>query len=116
MRAIVLVLVLLLPAPTWAQTAPLSAPKDAYVAIVWGNLADYVSTEIALQRPGTYEMNPLGQTPANRIVLKSVGTTAQLLVVRYMGRRNPKTARVVGWTAGAFLTGIAAHNMQQGRR
>ena len=112
-----LVLLLLLPASAGAQTAPLTAPKDAYAAIVVGNLADYVSTEIALQRPGTREANPLGQTGPRRIVLKSVGTTAQLLMVRAFGKRSPRTARVVGWTAGIFLTSVAAaHNLQQGRR
>ena len=111
-----LVLLLLLPEPGWAQTAPLSAPKDAYAAIIGGNLADYVSTEIALQRPGTREANPLGQTGPRRIALKSIGTTVQLLMVRALGTRSPRTARVVGWTAGICLTSVAAHNLQQGRR
>ena len=98
-----------------AQDGPRTAPKDAYAAIVAGNLADYLSTETALQRPGTRELNPLMQTPARRVAVKAIGTGVQLWAVHQLGQRHPRLARVVGYTLGGVLTGVAMRNLEQGR-
>jgi hypothetical protein len=105
----VLLLCLLLPSLAHAQ--------GAVGAIVLGNVADIVSTEIALQRPGLREGNPvLGQSATQRIAVKAAGTAVQVWIVRKLDRSgHPKLARVVGYSAGAALTGVAWHNWRAGR-
>ncbi len=90
--------------------------KLPITALVIGNVADAVSTELALQRPGVREANPvMGASSAQRIAVKAAGTAAQVWVVRKIGARRPKLAKVLGYSVGAFHCGIAAHNLRVGR-
>jgi hypothetical protein len=100
----------LLPALASAQTAP----KGPQAVIIAGNVLDAVSTEIALQRPGLREGNAvLGQSPARRLALKAAGTAAQVWIVRVVGRRHPRAAKIVGYGAGVFLGGVSAWNFSR---
>lgn len=100
----VLALVLLVPGMASAQAGP-------QAAIITGNVLDAVSTEIALQRPGLREANPiLGQSMPRRLAIKAAGTAAQVWVVRRMGKEHPKAAKVFGYAIGAWFGGVAVWN------
>lgn len=82
-----------------------------YSAIIAGNVLDAVSTEIALQRPGLREANPiLGQSQTRRLAIKSVGTVAQVWIVKAVGKTRPKLAKGLGYGVGAFFGGVAIWN------
>lgn len=106
MTALLFVLALLVPGMASAQT-----PVGPQAAIITGNVLDAVSTEIALQRPGLREANPiLGQSMPRRLAIKAAGTAAQVWVVRRMGKEHPKAAKVFGYAIGAWFGGVAVWN------
>ncbi len=96
-------------------TAPAHASLlDA--AVVGAATADVVTTEMALRQPGAYELNPLMQSPAARVGIKTAGIVAILATSHHLGthghRRASRVLRiltVVGWSAAA------AHNLRVGR-
>lgn len=101
---LMLAAVLLVPGLASAQAGP-------QAAIIAGNVLDVVSTEIALQRPGLREANPiLGQSMPRRLAIKAAGTAAQVWVVRKMGKEHPKAAKVFGYAIGAWFGGVAVWN------
>src|SRR5512143_3252250 len=59
---------------------PATAPADTLSAlVVTSAAADCATTEWALSRPGTRELNPLLQGPAQRVGFKVVATAAVLV-------------------------------------
>lgn len=112
--ALVLLLALLVPGLASAQTFKHGAPLGPQVAVIVGNALDTVSTEIALQRPGVREANPvLGQSTTRRLALKAAGTAAQVWLVRSIGRKHPKVAKVAGYSIGAALGGVSIWNFSR---
>ena len=109
-----IVLLLLLPSLASAQSQV--NLKPAQTAIILGNVADIVSTELALQRGGVHEGNAiLSQRMTQRIALKAAGTAAQVWIVGRLGKEHPRLAKVVGYSAGAFFGGVTIHNLRVSR-
>lgn len=104
--SVAVLLVALLPWSAAAQYGPVSA-------LVAGQVADYVSTEIALQRGGVREANPLMQSPAARAALKAGSTALGVWAVRRIAPRHPKVAAVFGYTVGAAMGALAVSNLRQ---
>jgi len=97
--------------PAFAQTGPITA-------VIAGNVADLVSTEIALSRGGVHEVNPLMQTTARRVAAKAGATAFTVWAVKRIAPKSPKVAAVVGYSLGAVMGGIAVRNyrvMQEAR-
>jgi len=107
----------LITAAMLALASEASAQKGPITSVIAGNVADMISTEMALQRPGTREANPImGDTMQQRLIVKSIGTAAQVWAVKVLHRKNPKAAKIVGYSIGAALGSIAVWNLQQGDR
>jgi hypothetical protein len=87
-----------------------SASADLLDHLVIGAAAaDLVSTELALSRPGTKEINPFGPSPPARVGLKVAGTVAVLAVSRKMNRKASRVLKVV---AIVVWSGAAVHNLR----
>ena len=109
MRVCLFVLALLLPSLASAQSQV--NLKPAQTAIILGNVADIVSTELALQRGGVHEGNAImSQRLPQRIAVKAAGTVFQVWMVRQIGKDHPRLAKVVGYSAGAFFGGVTLWN------
>jgi hypothetical protein len=105
-RTALVLLVLLMPSLSHAQTAPL----------IIGNTLDAVSTEYAVRR-GAVEVNPImGSTTAQRLAVKSLGTMASVYLVQKLGQRHPRIARVVGYGIGGTLSLVAVRNVRSVKR
>ena len=88
-------------------------------ALVLGNVADLVSTEIAIARGDgrVREANPImGQHVAQRVVVKAAGTAAQVWLVRKLEPHHPRAAKALGYGIGTFFGGVAIWNLRQSRR
>jgi hypothetical protein len=104
----VVLLCLLLSSPAFAQS-----PTKLIIA---ANVADLVSTEIAVQRANVAESNPImGQSSAQRIAVKAAGTALQVWMVRKLEPRHPKIAKGVGVGAAVLFGGVTIHNLRVGR-
>lgn len=86
------------------------------VLVVTSGVADLVTTEVALRRPGVVEGNPAMREPAARVALKGAAVAGVLGMTRHLEkhghRRASKVFRiltVVGWS------GVALHNVRAGR-
>lgn len=98
-----LVLILLLPAISTAQTAP----------IVFGNVVDAISTEYVLAHAHAREWNPImGQQVARRIAVKTIGTVAEAWLVQRIARRHPKVAKGLGYGFGIAYSSVAVYNLR----
>lgn len=98
---VALLFVLLLGGSASAQTT----------TIIVGNLADAVTTEIAIASGAGREGNPvMGATMAQRVAVKAASTAATVWLVKKLERRHPKAARVFGYAVGITLSAVAIHN------
>lgn len=80
------------------------------------NVADPLSTEVALRRPNTYEANPLLVDPVARWVLKGTSAAVEVVAVRRLWRSDHRRAAVVLTFCVVAGNGLlAAHNLRQGR-
>lgn len=102
---IILAVSLLLATPAFAQSGPIAAA-------IAGNVADLVSTEIALSRGGAREANPVMQGTAQRIALKAGTTALTVWAIKKLAPQHPKTAAVLGYTVGAVMGGLAVNNVR----
>jgi len=85
--------------------------------IVAANMADPVSTHIALSRPGTYEANPLLPNQAAMWSLKAGASAVEIYGVHRAWTTGHKRAAVVTTLIIVAANGwVAAHNLQQGGR
>ena len=75
--------------------------------------ADYGSTRVALQRPGTQEVGPI----ARRSMVLSAGIKSGACVAGEVAlRKQSKKAKWIYRGVGVVLTGVVvAHNLRQGR-
>lgn len=111
-----LLLCALLLTPALAQAQTGRAP-DALGAILIGNALDALSTEIALQRPGVREGNPvMGQSMPQRLIVKTLSTSAMVYLTKRLARRHPTRARVIGYGISAVMSAVAVHNFRMGER
>ena len=84
--------------------------------LVTANVLDVVSTEYAV-RHGAVEMNPImGQTTAQRVLVKSLSAAAQVWLVKRLSPRHPKLAKGLGYGMSALLVGVAGHNLRVGQQ
>ena len=87
---------------------------------IGGNVADLITTEQALNRPGTREAGPLmkGGT-AQRIALKAAATGGLGWFFDHLaGSPNPttrKAALIAALAGGGLMAGVAAHNAKIGK-
>lgn len=107
---VLLLVCLLMPGLASAQ----SAPVGPQVALVLGNVADLVSTEIVIAQGRGREGNPImGQSTGRRVALKAAATAAQVWIVRRVGKRHPVAAKVFGYSFGSFLGGVTVWNLSR---
>ena len=105
-RVGLLVLLVILPSVAHAQTS----------ALITANVLDVASTEYAISH-GAVEMNPImGQTTAQRVVVKGLSTAAQVWLVKRLSPRHPKLAKGLGYGLSALLVGVAGHNLRVGQQ
>ena len=76
-------------------------------------VADLATTEQALSRPGTRELNPLGQTRGERIGLKVAGFGAELALSYALHRTgHHKAERMIPVIFGSISGAAAIHNTE----
>lgn len=100
-------LCLLLPVVASAQSGP-------QAAIIIGNVADAMSTEIVIAQGRGREGNPImGQSTGQRVAVKAAATAVQVWIVRRVGKRHPVAAKVIGYSFGSFLGGVTVWNLSR---
>ena len=105
--ASIMLLLLIIPSLSHAQTVP----------IVIGNLADLVSTEIVIAQGHAREANPImGSSTLQRVAVKAAGTAVQVWLVKQLEPRHPRMAKVIGYSVGGSLSLLAIHNLRSVRR
>ena len=106
-RTALIVMLLLMPSLSHAQTVP----------IVIGNLADLVSTEIVIAQGHAREANPImGSSTLQRVAVKAAGTAVQVWLVKQLEPRHPRMAKVIGYSVGGSMSLLAVHNLRSVRR
>lgn len=105
------VLLLALAVPATSQAGPLRVHGVALGAFVASSTADLVTTERALARPGTREVNPvLAGPPAQRVATKLALTSAVTWLVWRLGQTHPRAAAIVGLAGAGAFSAAAVHN------
>lgn len=101
--------------PEVRQDDPQRIPR--WLALAAGNGLDAVSTELALQRPNTYEANPImrGGT-ASRLGIKAASTVGSGLLLDLLAKRHPKLANALGFGTGGAMGAIGVRNLKQGSK
>ena len=94
---------------TLASVSSADPRKAEEIALVATGAADIISTELALRDGGFEELNPLVQSAASRIAIKSGATAGMILLARHLEKHgNPGAARILRWSgivAWATATG-----------
>lgn len=110
----ILISALILTLATSASAGPLTLPSAAFLA---AQSADLLTTAHALTRvPGAYEVNPLGQSSAQRIAMKAVTSAGILGLSQVLAKRgHEKAAKVMLWSATAAVGVVAVRNDRVGR-
>lgn len=116
MSRLFVVAFLLVAVPVAAQGPVGPAP---YLVLTVGSGLDLASTLQALHTvPGAQEGNPLLSHGGDAgLIAGKVASTAALALVmnRIAAKGHPRAAKVLGYVAGAALTGLAMRNAQVGR-
>ena len=88
---------------------------DGLVVVSAG--ADMYTTEAALRSPRLQELNPLGQSAAARVGLKTLGCVGVLAASKHLERHGHKRAgKVTKIVIIALWSGAAVNNHIQARR
>ena len=113
-RSIVYRSIAVLAVSAWATSARAS-DRPLWASIIASNVADLVSSKIALGRPGTMEANPIMR--GNRLyVVKSGMTTVEILLIHHQWTHGHKRAAVINTIILSTVNGaITVHNLRQGR-
>lgn len=84
--------------------------------VIGSALADIATTEYFLRNnPALAEGNPLAQSTATRVGIKTGATVGILMLARHFDRRGAhKTARVIRWTTISMWSGAAGWNLHLG--
>jgi len=93
--------------------------KLAIPMMALGAGADIYSTHKALNRPGTYEKNPIyGERPGlgKMILIRGLGTAASTYLLDDVAKKNPKTAKIAAGLLSGLGMYIAHHNSKQGTK
>jgi hypothetical protein len=111
------VLSCLLMAASLFLLADVACPDILDVLVIASGAADLYTTEWALRAsPSLHEQNPLMQSPAARIGLKTLGTVGTVAGSRYLIRHgHPRAAKVVKVAVIALWSGLAAQNAIRAR-
>jgi hypothetical protein len=117
---ILVVLLVTLAGPVSAQERIVPAPVGVtpYLVLTVGNSLDLLTTVQAMTSGRGQEGNPLFRqtTPAGLVAIKTGSTVAVALLMRHLGQHgHPRLAKVLGYSLGIGLTGIAARNARVGR-
>jgi hypothetical protein len=91
-----------------------SSALSAWLLYGGGATADLLSTEAALRRAGTRELNPLGQTRTSWLLVKG-GSTALLVWIdrRLENRKRARLFMRIGYALGTAY--VVQHNLRAGR-
>jgi hypothetical protein len=89
-----------------------AASADTLDALVVGSAAaDLYTTERALRVPGLYEMNPLIQSPAARVGIKSLAVVMTIVGARELKKHgHPRAAKVARIAIVVLWSGAAVNN------
>lgn len=80
------------------------------------NLADIVSTEMAIQSGRARERNPImGDSAAQRVIVKTATTAASIYLLDKIGERHPRAAKITAYSLSAALSVIAVRNWRVAR-
>ncbi len=113
MKSLILVGILLLPAPVWGQG--LILPSAAFIA---AQTADLVTTHQVVTSGRGYEANPImGDGTGARPVLIKIASTGVILWLthRLAKRGHPTLAKGLLWGGTIGLSAVAVHNHHVGR-
>ena len=112
MRPLLAVAVLTLCALCRASEAQ---PTALRLSAAGAQVADVITTQVALSRPGTREVNPLAlaNKPAAQVAVRA----ATILLVDWAARRlhktgHPKAARRLLWAVTGGYTAVAVSNLR----
>src|SRR3990167_5684766 len=106
------------------QQAPIvqqAPPKDTiriprWATIGGGHALDAISTEIALGRDGTHELNPIvGPNMASRLAIKGAGALGSGLLLDKVAKTHPTLANIIGMGSGGAMALLGLRNLKQGR-
>lgn len=104
-------------APAPAQ--PTGLTKAWWAAVIGAQLADGLTTNAALKRPGTMEGNPAMQGLASNptaLLLSKLGIGAGLAGLAHaIHKKNPKTGKILAGVSTAVPAIAAVSNSQVGR-
>jgi len=93
--------------------------KELLLSLALANGADLISTEYALSNNDrTYEANPFLQTRKRRIIITSVKTMGEILLLNHASKhsKGKKIVKIVAFSLTGMSVGITINNVIKARK